>query len=373
MMKTSRISLNQMSALMVLYLIGSATLTNIGRMSGQNIWIVLLCGGGIGAVLFTIFYRISRLHGFSTFVDISKDLFGKFIGGILTLVYGIYFLYQTIRLLKSTGDLIQQTIMVDANMYLVIGLLMVVIIYAIILGINALGRSSELMFYVVILSFIPLIVGVLTSDIFKFDNLLPILEKGWYGIRTDIYTVSMYPYGELLTFLLIFPLLSKKKESKILKFGYINIALATVILIGIDMINVGILGADLTYNFTYPFYNSMKMVGINVFFERLDPLAVVIVMTTCFFKISLYFYAGLSCLDSLTKRFNYRQLAIPIGIVCIIIANRLTTNRVENLYLSIHEHPKFLLPIFQVAIPLLIWIISEIKYHKHPKEIKSEV
>ena len=60
-MKTSRISLNQMSALMVLYLIGSATLTNIGRMSGQNIWIVLLCGGGIGAVLFTIFYRISRL------------------------------------------------------------------------------------------------------------------------------------------------------------------------------------------------------------------------------------------------------------------------------------------------------------------------
>lgn len=169
MMKTSRISLNQMSALMILYLISSATLTNVGRMSGQNIWIVILCAGAIGAVLFTIFYRISRLHGFSTFVDISKDIFGTFIGGTLTLLYGVYFLYQTTRLLKSTSDLVQQTIMQDANMYLVIGLLMGVCVYAIILGINALGRSSELMFYVVILSFIPLIVSVFTSGIFKFD------------------------------------------------------------------------------------------------------------------------------------------------------------------------------------------------------------
>ena len=371
-MKTSRINLNQMSSLMVLYLIGSATLTNVGRMSGQNIWIVILCSGGIGALLFTIFYRISFLHGFSTLGDISKDLFGKYIGGLLTLIYSIYFTYQSISLLKSTGDLVQQTIMQDANMYLVMGLLIAVVVYALILGINTLGRSSELLFCILILSFTPLVIGTLTSGIFKFDNLLPILEKGWYGIRTDIYTVSMNPYGELVTFLLVFPLISNKKGGKVLKYGYINIVLATIILIGMDMINVGILGSDLTYNFTYPFYNAMKMVGINVFFERLDPLAVVIVMITCFFKISIYFYAGLSCLEKVIKRFNYRQMALPIGVICIILAYKLTSNRVENLYISIQDHPRLLLPIFEVILPLLIWIISEIKYHKHPKEIKSE-
>lgn len=372
-MKTSRISLNQMSALMVLYLIGSATLTNVGRMSGQNIWIVLLCSSLIGVVLYTLFYRISKLHGFTSLANITKDVFGKYIGGLLALVYGVYFLYQSVRLLKNTGDLIQFTLMVDAHIYLIMGLLMAVIVYALILGVNALGRASELLFYVVIIAFIPLIIAVFSSDIFKFDNLLPILEKGWYGIRTDIYTVSMYPYGELITFLCIFPLIPKKKTNKILKYSYINIALATTILITIDVINVGILGSDLTYNFVYPFYNSMKMVGINVFFERLDPLAVIIVMITCFFKLSIYFYAALNCFDSLSMRFNYRQLTLPLGIIVVILGKYITSNRVENLYLAIQQHPRFLLPIFQVGIPILIWLVSEVKYRKHPKQLKSEV
>lgn len=372
-MKTSRISLNQMSALMVLYLIGSATLTNIGRMSGQNIWIVLLCSSLIGGALYTLYYRISKLHGFASLANITKDVFGKYVGGLLALVYGLYFLYQSIRLLKSTSDLIQVTLMIDANIYLIMGLMMAVIVYALILGVNTLGRASELLFYVVIISFIPLVFAVFTSDIFKLDNLLPILEKGWYGIRKDIYTVSMHPYGELITFLCILPLIPNKQTNKILKYSYLNIALATFFLIVIDVINVGILGSELTYNFVYPFYNSMKMVGVNVFFERLDPLAVIIVMTTCFFKISLYFYASLSCFDSLSQKFNYRQLALPLAIIVVILGKYLTTNRVENLYLAIHEHPRLLFPVFQIAFPLLIWLISEVKYRKHPKQIKSEV
>lgn len=372
-MKTSQISLNQMSALMILYLIGSATLTNVGRMSEQNIWIVLFCSSLIGIGLYSLYYRISKLHGFASLANITKDVFGKYIGGLLALVYGFYFLYQTVGLLKNTSDLIQLTLMVDANSYLIMGLMMAVIVYALILGVNALGRASELLFYVVLISFIPLIVAVFSSSIFKFDNLLPILEKGWYGIRTDIYTVSMNPYGELITFLCILPLIPNKQTNKILKYSYFNIALATFLLIAIDVINIGILGSNLTYNLIYPFYNSMKIVGVNVFFERLDPLAVIIVMITCYFKISLYFYAGLSCLDSLSQKFNYRELALPFGIMTVLLGKYITSNRVENLYFAIQEQPKFLLPIFQVVIPILIWLISEVKYSKQHKQIKSEV
>ena len=95
-----------------------------------------------------------------------------------------------------------------------------------------------------------------------------------------------------------------------MKYSYVGITLAMVILLGIDVMNIGILGADLTENFVYPFFNAMKMVGGVLLFERVDPLSIIILMTTCFFKISIYCYAGLSCLEKIVVRFNYRQLAI---------------------------------------------------------------
>ena len=371
-MKTSRISLNQFLTLLVLFLSSSTSLVNVGRFSGRDVWIVILISTVFGGLLFTIYYRISKLHGFQSLTEIIRDLFGKWIGGLIILAYMGYFLFLATGLLKSTSDMIKATIMIDANLTLVITLLMIPIVYGLILGVNVIGRSSELLFYVVGICFIPLLIAVFTSDIFKFENLLPVLEKGLFALKTDIYTMSLFPYGEALAFLFLFPLIPNDKKGKILKYGYVGITLAMVILLGIDVMNIGILGADLTENFVYPFFNAMKMVGVSVVFERVDPLSIIILMTTCFFKISIYCYAGLSGLEKIVVRFNYRQLAIPIGILLIFGATKISSNRIENIYRVIIENPKGLLPIFQLAIPGLIWIMSEFKYRKHPKDVKTE-
>lgn len=370
--KTSRISLNQMFCLMFLFLIASATLSNVGRNSGQNVWIVLLVAAMIGCVLFAVYHRISYLHGYNSLGSILKDVFGKVIGSLVVIAYSGYFLYLAIRLFNSIGNMVEFTLMPSASRFLILGLMMLVVLYGLMVGINSIGRTSELLVYVVLISLIPLIGSVFTSDIFKLDNFFPILEKGWAGIYEEIFRVTMFPFGELIAFLVIFPLIPTKQNSKIKKYGYISLICGCFTLIVIDVINVGILGPDLTYNFVYPFYNSMKMVGMDVFFERLDPLAIIILITTCFFKFSIYFYAGVNCLSSLSKKIQYRYLLIPIGVLMVIICPFLSPNQVSNLeqVLTINTH--YVSPIFQLAIPSVIWLISEIKYHKHPKE-KSEV
>lgn len=371
-MKTSRLSLNQMFTLMVLFLIASPTLTTVGRMSGQDVWIVVLIASVIGLVLFLMFYRISRLHSYAPLWSIIQDSFGKWLGGLIVLGYSGYFLYLATSLLKSTGDMIQFTLLPQANLFVVNGLLMLAVVYGMILGINAVGRSSELLFYVVILLLIPLILCIFTSDIFKFDNFLPVLEKGFYGIRRDIYTVTLVPFGELVCFLAIFPLIPEKRQSGILKISLISILVGTFIIVILDILNVGILGPDLAKNFVYPFYNAMKMIGVGVFFERLDPIAILILMMTCFFKMAVYFYSGVVCLDGLMSRFTYRQLAIPVGIIVVVAGGFISENRVQDLYRAIHFNSRYVHPAFQLAIPLLLWLISEFKYRKHPRQIKTE-
>ena len=281
---------------MVLFLIASPTLTMVGRVSGQDVWIVILIASVIGTLLFLIFHRISYLHSYVSLSSIIQDSFGKWLGGLIVLSYAIYFLYMATGLLKSTGDMIQFTLLPGSSIYLVNGLLMITLIYGMILGINAIGRSSELLFYVVILLLIPLIFCVLTTDIVKFNQFLPILEKGFYGIRRDIYTVTLLPFGELICFLAVFPLIPGNNQSSILKISLISIILGTLIIVMIDVLNVGILGPSLAKGFIYPFYNAMKMVGVGVVFERLDPIAILILMMTCLllFRCCLFRWANLS-------------------------------------------------------------------------------
>lgn len=370
-MKTSRLSLNQFSSLLVLFLSSSATLINVGRFSGADVWISLLISAVLGTLLFTMYYRIGKLHQFDSLSGILTDLFGKFLGSLILIAYSGYFLFMMASLFKSTSDVVEVTLTVDANMVLIMLLLMIPIVYGLILGVNAIGRSAELLFYFVMLCFIPLVIAVFTSDIFSFDRFLPVLEKGFSPLKQNIYTMTLFPYGESIVFLTIFPLLPKDRKGKILSYSYWAILLATIILLATDVMCVGILGVGLMKNFIYPFFNAMKMVGVNVLFERLDPLAIIIVMITCFFKLSLYFYAGLSCLEKIIRRFNYRQLAVVFSVIIIFIAIHLTTGGVEDIYESILVRPKSLLPIFQLVIPAVVWMMSEFKYHNHPKQLKN--
>lgn len=370
-MKTSRISLNQMFTLIFLFLIAGSTLTAVGRSSGQNIWIVILIAAVFGSILFIIYHRISYLHGYCSLSDILKDVFGTFLGTLVVLGYSLYFLYMGSNVLNAVGNMIQFTLLQGVNVSVLMGILLIVLIYGMMLGLNVIGRSSELMFYLVIISFIPLIIGVFSSDIFSFHNLLPILENGFKAIMPDIYRTTFHPYGQLISFLVIFPLIPKKSSHKILKVGFGAIVIATLFLLIIDIINVGILGSDLLFNFVYPFFNSMKMVGVNVFFERLDPLAIIILMTTCFFKLCIYFYAGVSSLDRLFKKLNYRQFTIPVAILMLIFCHYFYLSQVRILNQVLNFNTKYIYWVFELALPALIWMISEIKYHMHSKE-KSE-
>ena len=49
------------------------------------------------------------------------------------------------------------------------------------------------------------------------------------------------------------------------------------------------------------------------------------------------------------------------SVLLIIASLFISKSHVETIYLAIIGIPKWILPIFQVALPLLIWMISEVK------------
>jgi len=358
---TRLISLNQLTTLLMLFLIGGSALSSTARYSGQNIWIVLLFAGFFGALFFTLYHRIAKIHEFKSFPEILKSTFGTAIGTLFLLIYGGFFLFRTISVGNYMSAMAQETLMFGANHRLVVGMLLTTIIISSLYGLNIIGRTSEIFLFIIFLCLVPFLLSVFTTDIFKFENLIPILAEGVPGIAQDVARTTFFPYGELVVFLLLFPYVVQPKGKSVLKRGYIGISVSVLLMIAIDLTTVALIGATLTSNFEYSFYNAMQLAGMSGFLERLDPLAIVIMVASEYFKLVIYFFVTILSFQALHKRFNFKFTLTITSIAIFLLAPIV---KVHETGFIMDVVPFRILPIFELAIPLLIWLVSEIRFRK---------
>lgn len=365
---TRQISLNQLTTLIILFLIGGSTLSSTARYAGQNIWIVLLLSSFFGAILFTIYHRISKIHNYKGLPDILKSTFGRYLGTGLLLSYAGFFLFRTLAVGSYMTNMAQETLMYGASQRLVIAMLLITVIIITLYGLNVIGRSSEIFLFIIFLCMMPFLLAIFTSNVFKTENLVPILAQGLPGISLDVVRTTFFPFGELIVFLMIFPYIAQEGNKSILKRSYIAILVSVLLMVAIDLTTVALLGNTLTSNFEYSFYNAMQLVGIHGFIERLDPLAIVIMLTSEYFKLTLYFFVTVLAFQSLNKQFKFKIILIILSILIFCLAPLVQFH--ENGF-RMETTPFRILPIFELAIPLLIWIVSEIQF-KMKKQSKSQ-
>lgn len=358
---TRQLSLNQLMALILLFLIGGSALSSTARYSGQNVWIVLLFAGLFGAILFTIYHRISKIHQYEGLPHILKHTFGKIVGTVILFAYGCFFLFRTISVGNYMSVMAQETLMIGANHRTVVVMLLITIIVCTLYGLTVIGRSSEIFLAIILICMVPFLLAIFTSDIFKTENLIPILAEGVPGIVQDVVRTTFFPYGELIVFIMLFPYIAKKDSKNILKRSYIGIAVAVLLMIAIDLTIVALIGVNLTTNFEYSFYNAMQLVGLRGFLERLDPLAIIIMVASEYFKLVIYFFVTILAFQALHKRISFKVSLATVSMIIFFVA---PITKVHETGFMMDVMPFRILPIFELAIPLLLWIVSEIKIRK---------
>ena len=363
---TRQLNLNQLTTLIILFLIGGSALSSTGRYSGQNVWIVLLVAGFLGIVLFTMYHRISKVHQYKNLPDILRLTFGKFLGTLVLLSYAIFFLFRTMSVGNYMSAMAQETLMFGANHRIVIVMLLVTVIVSTLYGLNVIGRSSEIFLFIIIICMLPFLLAIFTSDVFKTENLVPILAEGIPGITKDIVRVSFFPYGELVVFLMLFPYIVTKEQKGILKRSYVAITISVLLMIAINLIIVALIGATLTSNFEYPFYNAMQLAGLKGFLERLDPLAVVIMVTGEYFKLVIYFFVTILAFQALNKKFTFKWVLTILACFIFFLAPLV---QVHETGFMMDTVPFKILPIFELGLPLLIWLVSEVRFRKKQPEV----
>jgi len=359
----------QLFVLIILFQLGSAIVIAPGIEAKQDAWIAILLGLSVGVLLFLIYNYLFRQFPDLTLIEYLPKILGKYLGWFVGFLYSLYFLYIGIRVLRDFGDLLVTAILTETPLFIINLLMVLAIIYVVYLGIEVLARTGE--FYFFILMIIGFVVNVLflVSGEIEINHLLPVLGDGWGPVlRATFPTLVTFPFGEVIVFTMLLPLLKNKKTA--LKVGLIGLIFSGVLIAFATMMNIVILGVNIVERATFPLLSAIGKIQIGDFLERLDALAVISLIVGMFFKIAIFLYAGVFGASILFKVNEYQKVLLPLSIIVLITSIGMAETVSDHLEIGLEVVPFYLHLPFQVYIPVLLVIITFIRKKLAPTDKK---
>ncbi|MCM3652339.1 GerAB/ArcD/ProY family transporter [Metabacillus litoralis] len=345
-MEKAKLSAIQLFALMFIFELGSALVVSLGISAKKDAWLAILLGMCGGIVLFLIYYLLYRQYPTLMLIGYTREIFGKYVGWVVGLLYVVLFLYIASRNVRDFGDLLLSSTMNETPLLAINILMILAICYVLYLGIEVLARTAEVL--IVSLVFFGLIgnLFIYFSGNVNLQNLQPFLEHGWKPIIMTAFKLTIFfPFGELIAFTMLLPYLN---QSKLVKKVWLTALIASGLILSYTLcLNIVVLGVEQVERATFPLLSTISKVNLLDFIQRLDVLVVFPFLTTMFFKISIFLYCAVIGIADLFKVKNYQQIIFPIGVILTILSMMIAPDFTEHIEEGFNIVPYYLyIPFF---------------------------
>lgn len=359
-MRVEKLSVIQLFCLIVIFELGSAVVVGVGLGAKQAVWLPITIGTISGIILFILYDYIIKDSKNSTFIEILKNSFGKVIGNVFAILYIAFFLYFAARVLRDFGELMGSTILYETPLIAINTLFLVAVVYGCVLGVEVIGRMSEIFIPYVILFGGLLFLFIYIAGLPDPNNLKPITGNGILpAIKATMPVSITFPFGEVVTFIMFIPLLNRPKLAK--KTGIISILVSGLILLITNLTIISVLGAESANRALVPLVDALGQVNIANFIQRLDPLAIIVLIVCGYFKITIFMCAGLLGLNEMTKNKFKRFMPYIIGVLIVVLSIVMADNWVEHIKIGLEWVPKYLHLPAEIYFPLFLALFITIK------------
>ncbi|MCU6602244.1 spore germination protein [Peribacillus frigoritolerans] len=365
-MEKANISGYQLFVLIFLFEMGSALLVPLAGEAKQAAWLVILIAMIGGFLLFFIYYGLFQYYPDQLLTEFVRSILGNFLGRIVAFLYILYFIYLAARVLRDFGDTLLTFAYPHIPLFVANAAFILVVVYTVRKGVEVLTRTGELFFVLENLLLMTFFLLIVASGMIHLNNLKPVIEMNVTEMVKMAFTKTIFfPFGEIISFLMIFPYLNEPKRLK--KIGISSIAAAGLFLAIIMAMNIAVLGVDLTTRSQYPLLSLIQSIEVAGFLERLDVYFLFLLMIGGFIKISVFTYVAVT---GTANVFNVKQpsrLAYPVGFVILLSSIIIASSFTEHMHEGLGAVPIYIHLPFQVIIPLLLLIIAFFKNRKKKK------
>ena len=364
-MNVTKISIYQLITLMTLFLLGSSIVLGLNLQAEENAWIINTVAGMTGILLFFFYAYLLKRNGWPEFHQLLELAFGKVLGRVVLLLYSLYFLYIATRVLKDFVYFITQTFFYNIDHWIISFVSVCLICYAATLGLEAVARTSEILFVFTMLLIALIIFFSFLSGVMMGENVRPIIDLEILDLSNWVQYIT-FPYGEMVVFLMLFPFLNDHK--KLMKQGWIGVLVSGVILISISEIIIAILGAKVASLYTYPLVKAIEMIELLGIIQHLELLTAFAFIIVGFVKVSIFFISGAKGVSYILPILQEKFIIVVLGFMIFLGSFIIAKDLPEHLYIGLELVPLYLHVPFQFILPLLILLLTWIKGRKKQRK-----
>lgn len=365
-MKKEMLTSRQTVCLLSMFLFGSAAIIGSGTEVAQDSWIALLMAAAFSAPFFLLLGRLGRLFPDKGFFELVETLLGKIAGKVVIALMTWYCLHLCALVLRDFSEFVGVCVMPETPHMPIMLIVMMAVIYLVKSGVETMGKWSIFM--------LPVILTVLTMTVLLSMNtmdpsrLLPVMSHDIGAIAKSSYMFVAFPYLETVVFLCAF---QGARDSRYPYKPYIlAFLLATAALVIIDLRNTMLLGSQVLDVVYFPSYVAVKVIRLGDIISRIEGSIAMNYVIGGVAKISVCLLGAAKGVERLLGLRGHKQFVLPLGLLAAALCGALYHSNVE-LYAFLEVYQIYAIP-FQIFIPLLIWILAEIRARKDRAQRTAE-
>lgn len=334
-------------------LVASSTVTSVAKQDSWLSGIGALC---YGLVVILLFYNLGKCYPEMTLIGLSRKIFGKWLGVVVSVGYVFVFILTASDICWIAGNYFVRT-MHETPLYAVNFLFVAAFVVAVLYGIEAIARLSELLVVFVTVVFCVTFLLLLTD--IKPEYMTPVLENGIGPVLRGSYFLSCIITFSTVSILMIYPrYVSDIKGAKtaLLKGFILSATVATVAI----TLSVLVLGSTLTSKLSYAGMVLAAQININDFITRIEYVMSIALLGTHFMVGLFFFFSGITGLSELIGLKNHLHIVIPMGLLVLVLSGVVAPNSIyEGYWVSVVYSP--LITTFGLIIPAMLLLVYTIK------------
>jgi spore germination protein KB len=349
--------------LLIVFIMGTTIILGGEGEAKNDAWISSILSLFMFIPMLLIFSRVLSLYQGKDLFDILIIIFGNVVGRIISIIYIWYAFHLGALVLRNFGEFINIIAMPETPMFVPLLCMGLTCIIAVRLGIEVLGRTTT--FFLPIVFFILIVVLILGMPDIHINYLKPILGKGIVPVLKGGYSVFSFPFAETVLLIGIFSALKTKKSP--LKVYFWGILITVSIITIITIRNISVLG-NMLGSFYFPSYEAVSQISVGDFIQRIEVTVSIVFVFGIFIKSSICLLVACKGIGRIFKLYDYRSIVIQTGLLMIYFSYTVYDNIMEMQYWAFKVYQYYAFPM-QVVLPVIIWILAEIKVRKNEKKV----
>jgi spore germination protein KB len=364
-MKKEVISERQGIILIMLYIIGSTLIVGLGGEAKQDSWIAVIIGLAMASLMVLVYSKIlSRFPGKDLF-DIVQITMGRKIGKLISVLMIWYAFHLGALALRNMSEFTNTLVFPDTPVIVPMIFITFLLVWGVKEGLEVLGRWSEFFVWVIVLLFF--FMTTLSITQMDLEHIKPIFGSGAKKIFASAFSIFSFPFSETVVFTMVFSNIAKVKNyTKTFVLGLFGGGLIVLLA---ALRGILVLGSYFVSRLYFSAYIAISLIHVGHFIQRIEIGVVIIFIICAFVKISMCLLAACKGISKVFEFGEYNFIATPIAVLMLCFSFIIYKNTMEMSEWAFKVYPFYAFP-FEVIIPLIIFLVVEIKY-RLPKEIRN--